>query len=58
VSPNGKDPEEVNSALLKEKIIGGVPLSRWYPELSGSVLLCATEMSRREHMDKVIGAFE
>ena len=57
VSSNGRNPEATNSALLKQKIIGGAPLSRWYPELSGSVLLCATEMSRREHIDKVIEAF-
>jgi glycine dehydrogenase subunit 1 len=57
VSPNGKDPEAVNAALLKEGIIGGAPLARWYPELRGSIILCATEMSRREHMDKVIKAF-
>ncbi len=57
VETNGKGPEAVNSALLEEKIIGGVPLSRWYPELGSCVLLCATEMSRREHMDKVRQAF-
>ena len=49
-------PEKVNRALLKRKIIGGLPLGRFYPELEDSVLLCATEMSRREDMDAVAQA--
>ena len=29
----GKDAEKVNAALLEKKIIGGLPLAKWYPEL-------------------------
>ena len=47
------DPLEVNKALLKKKIVGGLPLARFYPELSDCMLLCATEMSRRADMDMV-----
>jgi len=54
---NGKSPEAVNAALLEQKIIGGLPLGRFYPELADCVLLCATEMSKREHMDAVQKAF-
>jgi len=54
---NGRSPEEINTALLKRKVIGGLPLSRTYPELEACVLLCATEMTRREHMDEVGRAF-
>ena len=53
----GKSPESVNSALMEQKIIGGLPLGRFYPELADCTLLCATEMSRREHMDTVAAAF-
>ena len=42
----GKTPDEVNKALLKKKIIGGLPLGRFYPELADSMLLCATEMTQ------------
>ncbi len=49
----GKTPEAANQALLKKKIIGGLPLGRFYPELSDSLLLCATEMSRSADMDTV-----
>ena len=56
-STNGRPPEEINRTLLKKKIIGGIPLARWYPELEHCMLLCATEMTRREHMDAVGEAF-
>jgi glycine dehydrogenase subunit 1 len=49
-------PKEINQVLLGKKIIGGLPLGRFYPELSGAMLLCATEMSRRTDMDKVAQA--
>jgi glycine dehydrogenase subunit 1 len=55
-STDGRSPDGINQALLKKKIIGGLPLARWYPELENSVLLCATEMTKREHMDEVAGA--
>jgi glycine cleavage system P protein (glycine dehydrogenase) subunit 1 len=54
---NGRSPDEINQALLKKKIVGGLPLVRWYPELENCVLLCATEMSRRERLDEVAEAF-
>jgi glycine dehydrogenase subunit 1 len=57
VNTNGRSPEQINDALLGEKIIGGLPLKRFYPELDGAMLLCATEMNRREQMDRVAEAF-
>jgi glycine dehydrogenase subunit 1 len=56
-STNGRAPGEINDALLKKKIIGGLPLGRFYPELKNTMLLCATEMSRRENMDTIAEAF-
>ncbi|MDX2153518.1 MAG: aminomethyl-transferring glycine dehydrogenase subunit GcvPA [Bryobacteraceae bacterium] len=47
----GRRVAEVNETLLDRKVIGGLDLGRWYPELEGSMLLCATEMARREAMD-------
>ncbi len=47
------DPESANKDLLKKKIIGGVPLGRYYPELADCMLLCATEMNTRAEMDKL-----
>ena len=54
---NGRAPEQINDALLERRIVGGLPLGRFYPELEGTMLFCATEMSRREQMDAVIQAF-
>jgi len=51
VSTNARAPEAVNAALLEHKIIGGLALGRFYPELDHAMLLCATEMSRRQDMD-------
>lgn len=50
------DPEWVNRALEQKKIIGGLPLERFYPELDGCMLLCSTEMNRRQDMDEVAKA--
>jgi len=47
------DPAAVNRELLERKIVGGLQLSRFYPELPDGLLLCATEMSRRAAMDTV-----
>jgi len=56
-SADGLPPDAINRSLLKRKIIGGLALARWYPELNDCVLLCATEMAKREHMDEVANAF-
>jgi glycine dehydrogenase subunit 1 len=49
--------EVVNEALLAKRIIGGLPLKQWYPELGDTMLLCCTEMTKREHMDQLAEAF-
>ena len=57
VRTNGRTPDQINSELLEKKIVGGLPLGRFYPELKDSMLLCATEMSRRQDMDTVAAGF-
>jgi glycine dehydrogenase subunit 1 len=37
--------------LLEEKIIGGLELTRWYPELGNATLWCATELITRDQID-------
>ena len=49
--------EEINERLLGKKIIGGLALEKFYPELGNAVLLCATEMTKRADMDTVAGMF-
>ena len=49
--------EETNAALLEHKIIGGLPLQKWYPELGRNASLwCATEMTTRKQMDAAAAA--
>ena len=57
--------EEMNAGLLERKIIGGLPLAKWYPELGPNASLwCATEVTTRKQMDaaaeslKVVGSVE
>jgi glycine dehydrogenase subunit 1 len=50
----GQSPEEINKALLKKKIVGGLPLGRFYPELADCILLCATETTKRADMDRLV----
>lgn len=57
VRTNGKPPEAINAELLEKKIIGGLELGRFYPELKEFMLLCATEMSKRQDMDTLAAAF-
>ncbi len=56
VRTNGKSPAEINASLLDKKIIGGLALGRFYPELKDCMLLCATEMNKRADMDLVASA--
>ncbi len=45
-------PEQMNARLLENKIIGGVPLKKWYPELGNATLWCATELTAKEQIDQ------
>jgi glycine dehydrogenase subunit 1 len=52
-----KSAEETNAGLLGSKIIGGLPLQKWYPELGPNASLwCATELTTRKQMDAVAAA--
>ncbi|MFQ5451427.1 MAG: aminomethyl-transferring glycine dehydrogenase subunit GcvPA [Nitrospinaceae bacterium] len=49
---------EVREILLQEKIIAGLPLGSYYPDLENCLLLCATEMNTQEEMDRLAGKLE
>ena len=40
--------------LLEKKIVAGLPLAPYYPELAGKRLLCATEVRTRADMDALV----
>jgi glycine dehydrogenase subunit 1 len=50
-----EDPEQLNTRLLEKKIIGGLDLRKWYPELGNASLWCATELTTKEQIDAAAG---
>ncbi|HET9532353.1 MAG TPA: aminomethyl-transferring glycine dehydrogenase subunit GcvPA [Blastocatellia bacterium] len=47
---------KVTARLLEKKIIGGVALECYYPELKDSLLVCVTETARKEAIDNLVAA--
>src|SRR5581483_9881842 len=45
------DPVKINERLLKQKAIGGFPLSWHYPELGNAAVWCCTELNSKEQID-------
>ena len=45
------DPYAINDKLLGEKIIGGFPLKKFYPELTNASLWCCTETTAKASID-------
>ncbi len=48
------DAKKANSFLLKKKIVGGLELEKYYPELKNCLLFCVTEMNSKKEIDKMI----
>jgi glycine dehydrogenase subunit 1 len=51
VLATGESPASLSNRLLEEKIVSGLDLSKWYPELGNATLWCATEVITREQID-------
>jgi glycine dehydrogenase subunit 1 len=58
VLETSEPPDQFNAQLLKKKVIGGLPLSRWYPELGHASLWCATELNTREQIDHAVSLLQ
>jgi glycine dehydrogenase subunit 1 len=50
-----EDPDVVNRRLLEQKIVGGLPLRKFYPELGNAALWCCTELTPRSAIDAAVG---
>ena len=49
--------EALNAKLLGKQIIGGLALSKWYPELGeNATLWCATELTTKAQIDAAAAA--
>lgn len=49
---------DIHRNLVGKGIIGGLPLEKIYPELTDSVLLCVTELHKKEDMDRMLNALQ
>jgi glycine cleavage system P protein (glycine dehydrogenase) subunit 1 len=45
------DPRVINDKLLEQKVVGGLPLKKFYPELGNASLWCCTETTTRASID-------
>jgi glycine cleavage system P protein (glycine dehydrogenase) subunit 1 len=50
----GGDLDSLFQRCGTEKIVPGVALGRWYPELKDAFLICVTEMNEREEIDRLV----
>ena len=55
VIQTSEDPYAINSRLLGHKIVGGLPLKKFYPELGNASLWCCTELTTRSMIDTAVG---
>jgi glycine dehydrogenase subunit 1 len=48
--------KQVLNGLLEKKIVGGLSLDRYYPDVDDSMLVCVTETTKKEAIDKLVSA--
>jgi len=51
-----EDPHTINDRLLGKRIVGGLTLSKFYPELGNASLWCCTELNSKEQIDAAVEA--
>src|SRR5712671_3670934 len=52
VVQTSEDSKAINERLLDQKIIGGLPLKKFYPELGNAALWCCTELVSKDQIDR------
>jgi len=55
VVESSEEPSAINARLLGHKIVGGLPLKKFYPELGNAALWCCTELTTRSAIDTAVG---
>ncbi|HEY6199010.1 MAG TPA: aminomethyl-transferring glycine dehydrogenase subunit GcvPA [Candidatus Binatia bacterium] len=48
---------ERRGRFFEKRIVPGIELSRWYPEMRDALLVCVTEMNEEEEIDELVGTF-
>ena len=54
VVQTSEDPYAINNRILGHKIVGGLPLRKFYPELGNAALWCCTELTTRGAIDAAV----
>jgi glycine dehydrogenase subunit 1 len=54
VLQTSEDPQAINRRLLRHKIVGGLPLKKFYPELGNAALWCCTELTTRTAIEEAV----
>ncbi len=49
---------DIEGLLLEKGVIGGLPITKAYPELANCVLICVTESHKKEDIDRFVGHLE
>lgn len=50
--------KEVDESLRNQKIVGGIGLEEFYPELKGCALFCVTEYHKKDQIDRLVQGLE
>ena len=53
-----KSIKNINDRLLEHKIVGGLDLGRYYPEMTNCMLICVTENRSKEEIDAFVKVLE
>ena len=48
------DPAALREACVRESLLPGLDLGRWYPEYEGCLLWCATELHTRSMIESLV----
>jgi glycine dehydrogenase subunit 1 len=48
---------ERRSRFFANRIVPGIALSEWYPELPDTLLICVTEMNEEEEIEQLVRTF-
>ena len=51
-----RDLEGLLKRCAAARIVPGLALDQWYPELKDCLLVCVTEMNEREEIERLVGA--
>ena len=45
---------DIDSSLKEKKILGGLGLDEYFPELKDCALICVTEKQKKEEIDRLV----